>query len=267
MAEPLLTAADAPAFEVLNADGAAPLVLLCDHASARVPVRLGDLGLAAERFGQHIAVDLGAGEVTRGLSRRLGTPAVLAGYSRLAIDCNRWIGDPRSILAVSDHVTVPGNCDLDDGERRRRVVELFWPYHAAVHETIERAIRRNRPVAVVAIHSFTPTLDGHARPWHVGTFWHQDRQLAGPVVERLRESAGLNVGDNEPYSGQSGSFTTDYHGWSAGLPHLGVEIRQDQVADRRGIDRMADLLADALTFALGAVAIRPTVPAGQRAAR
>ncbi|MEE8505632.1 MAG: hypothetical protein V3S40_05340, partial [Kiloniellales bacterium] len=37
-----------PVFEFLNAEGAAPVLLICDHASPAIPAALGTLGLAAD---------------------------------------------------------------------------------------------------------------------------------------------------------------------------------------------------------------------------
>jgi len=44
----LLGLGDPPPFSVHNAQGKAPLLLLCDHASKAIPKALGDLGLPAE---------------------------------------------------------------------------------------------------------------------------------------------------------------------------------------------------------------------------
>ncbi len=50
---------------------------------------LGSLGLPAHELERHIAYDIGAEQVARGLSKRLDAPLVLQRYSRLVYDCNR----------------------------------------------------------------------------------------------------------------------------------------------------------------------------------
>ena len=52
--------ADDPPFERIDGDRAGGLLLLCDHASNRVPPPYGDLGLASSAFSRHIAYDIGA---------------------------------------------------------------------------------------------------------------------------------------------------------------------------------------------------------------
>lgn len=62
---PLLADGDPPAFEILNERRSRPLLLACDHASNRVPAALQDLGLPESSLQRHIAIDIGAANVTR----------------------------------------------------------------------------------------------------------------------------------------------------------------------------------------------------------
>ncbi|HIM46690.1 MAG TPA: N-formylglutamate amidohydrolase, partial [Alphaproteobacteria bacterium] len=98
----LIGANDPPPFETLNADGEAALLLICDHASCAVPEALDGLGLDDATRTDHIGWDIGAAEVTRKLSVLLDAPAVLAGYSRLLIDCNRPAAAPDLVPPVAD---------------------------------------------------------------------------------------------------------------------------------------------------------------------
>jgi predicted N-formylglutamate amidohydrolase len=43
----LLADDELPPYETFNPEGAAPILLICDHASRRIPRALGDLGLAS----------------------------------------------------------------------------------------------------------------------------------------------------------------------------------------------------------------------------
>ena len=155
---------------MINPDGKASVVLVCDHASNRIPANLDQLGLGSVELSQHIAWDIGAAPVARLLAERLDAPAVLAGYSRLVIDCNRPPGDPTSIAQVSDGIIVPGNLHLDDAAAEARSNEVFWPYHHAITQMLAQRWRHGngRTPALVAIHSFTPVLNGFRRPWQLG---------------------------------------------------------------------------------------------------
>lgn len=221
-----------------------PALLACDHATARVPRRLASLGLPPAELGRHIALDIGAADLTRLLARDLGVPAVLAGYSRLVVDCNRHLDDPTAFAAVSDGTVVPGNAALGPAERAARAGALHVPYHAA----IDAALARLGPApALIGIHSFTPEMAGVARPWHAGVLWDQDARLADPLLRQLRATSGWFVGDNEPYSGRHpAGYTMDRHAEPRGLPHVTLEVRQDLLATADGLRAAAALLATAL---------------------
>ncbi|MBK1665066.1 N-formylglutamate amidohydrolase [Rhodospirillum rubrum] len=247
----LLADDDPPPFVVLNPEATRPLLLICDHASNRVPRALAGLGLGAATLGLHIGWDIGAAAVTELLAKRFAACAMFACYSRLVIDCNRAPGDPSSIPAVSDGIAIPGNEGLDEAEARRRTESLFWPYHHEIGERIAHLWRQGRPPAVVSIHSFTPVLGGVERPWHLGFLYNHDDRMTRRLIDTLaRRAPEVIVGENEPYSGKDIGFTINTHAEPAGLPSLGVEIRQDLLADAAGIGRWAGVLGEALAEVL-----------------
>jgi predicted N-formylglutamate amidohydrolase len=210
-----------------------------------VPAALNNLGLNDKAFDSHIGYDIGAAAVARKLSEALDAGLVLAGYSRLVIDLNRPPGHPQSILRISDGTIIPGNQDLNVAARRRLVRDLFKPYHNAVNQAIARIWERGTPPAVFSIHSFSPRFGDRPRPWDVGVLWNRDPRLAVPLMEKL-EAHGLNVGDNEPYSGKHLAYTINMHAAAAGLAGCIIEINQDQLLDNAGIDRWTAILDDVM---------------------
>jgi len=233
-------------FERIEGAGNAKMLIVCDHASPLIPARYGTLGLAPEHRYAHVAWDIGAAAISRGLARRLGCPAVLAGVSRLVIDCNRQPGDPSSIPSNSCGVRVPGNDAVNDAEADARAEAWFWPYHHEIGTVLAHLFRHGTAPAMVSIHSFTPSMNGCERPWHVGVLWNRDPRMAAPVLDRLRTRDDLVVGDNEPYSGREINYTLDTHAGAAGLPHVSFEIRQDLAETPEACARWVDILADAL---------------------
>ena len=69
----------------------------------------------------------------------------------------------------------------------------------------------------------------------------------------LRE-AGLVTGDNEPYSGEELNATMNRHAEAHGLPYLGIEVRQDLIADEAAAEEWADLLVPIITRVTAALA-------------
>lgn len=247
MTRTLLTSADPPAVERLTFEGSSSLLLVCDHASRAVPSKLSDLGLPPSALAQHIAWDIGAADLARALAARLRVNALLSGFSRLVIDCNRHLHDPTSMAAESDGHAIPANVSINPEARQARVAELFAPYHAAVAEQLNAIAARPSTPILVAVHSFTPVMRGFHRPWHCGVLWDRDARLAKPLIDALRSRGDIEVGDNEPYSGREpAGYTVDVHAAANGWPHVAIEIRQDLIADPAGVSWWADALVRAL---------------------
>ncbi len=231
----LLSTGEPPPFRVINPLAETPVLLICDHASCRFPKSLGDLGLDPFARRCHLALDIGAGQLTERLAESLGITAVLARYSRLVVDCNRQLLDPSAFLEFSDGVIVPGNRNLRAADKASRSDAIYWPYHRAIDAQLQRLTVVGPPPAFVSVHSFTPVLNGESRPWQVGVLWDTDTRLSDLFLDDFR-AAGYEVGDNEPYSGKAPQdFTIDHHAQDTGLPHVGIEIRQDLIDDEAGV--------------------------------
>lgn len=229
--------------DVLNPGAAGRFLLVGDHAGHRIPHRLGNLGVGPADLARHIACDLGVASLGRALSVLLEATFISQRMSRLVIDCNRDPDHVASIVTESDGTPIPGNAALDPGERARRRREVFDPYHA----TISAALDARPTIPLVALHSFTPAMQGRARPWRLGVLHRGDSALSRQVLERLRTRLGpAAVGDNEPYRMDGTDFTVPHHCDPRGLDYLELEVRQDELADADGCAAIATLIASAL---------------------
>jgi predicted N-formylglutamate amidohydrolase len=241
----LLTEQDPPPFERINLNGRSNTVLICDHASNRIPLGLGDLGLSPETLMDHIAWDPGAATVARILSELLDAPLVLSAYSRLVIDCNRPLESPESVTEASAGIEIPGNRGLTSLQRRQRVDEVFRPYHRTISSLLDA--RAGRSSLLLSIHSFTENLGGVRRPWPIGVSNRQNRRLAEYLIQSLRNSAIGLVGDNEPYGiDNAHDYSLPTHGERRGIAHAMIEIRQDGLCDPAGVRIWAERLAAAI---------------------
>lgn len=233
-------------YRVLNPLSTQPILLVCDHASCRFPKSLGDMGLDPFARRCHLAIDIGAGPVTEAVAASLGVTAVMHNYSRLIVDCNRQLMDPSAFLEYGDGILVPGNRSLHQEDKDLRSSALYWPYHCAIDEQVQRLRKAGPSPAFISIHSFTPVLNGESRAWQMGVLWDKDETMRDIFLEGLR-GAGYLVGDNEPYSGKAPQdFTIDHHAEEIGLPHIGIEIRQDLIDDAPGVARVAKVMQDVI---------------------
>jgi predicted N-formylglutamate amidohydrolase len=234
---------------VQNPGAPSPFLLLGDHAGRQIPAHLGDLGVPPAEMERHIAWDIGVAGLGRRLSEALDATFISHTVSRLVIDCNRDPARPDAICEVSDGTTVPGNVGLSSADRARRVAEVFQPYHAAIAAELDA--RAGRPTVVVALHSFTPAMNGFARPWLFGVLHMGDSPFSNAVLARLRaEPDGPEVGDNQPYVMDTVDFTVPHHAIGRGLEYLELEVRQDLLESTAGQAAVADRLARLLPQAL-----------------
>ena len=240
---PALLSPDEPGpFQILNPLADVPILLVCDHASCRLPIALGNLGLDPFARRCHLAVDIGAGPLTEQLAASLGATAVLARYSRLVVDLNRQLMDASAFLEFGDGILISGNRNLGQADKDSRADVFYWPYHKAVDEQVQRLRNLGPPPAFISVHSFTPVMNGKNRPWQIGVLWDKDTRLRDIFIADF-SAAGYVVGDNEPYSGKSPhDFTIDHHAEKIRLPHIGIEIRQDLVADAAGVAKIASVM-------------------------
>jgi predicted N-formylglutamate amidohydrolase len=227
------------AFRVHMGDDDSDLLLVVDHASNIVPPDI-DLGVGPDLLDHHIAVDIGISELAPRMAEGLGCTAIMAEISRLVVDLHREADNHAAIPHESDGIAIHGNIALDTDSRSERIDRFWHPYHGRVAELVESL----NPKMLFTLHSFTPQLatrPGETRPWEVGILYNQDDRAPRIAIPKLR-ALGLNVGDNEPYSGRELNATMDYHGESRALPYLAIEVRNDLIADEEGARKWADLL-------------------------
>ncbi|MEM9501882.1 MAG: N-formylglutamate amidohydrolase [Pseudomonadota bacterium] len=213
------------------------IVCVADHASNFVPDDV-PLGIPNGLLDQHIAHDIGVAGIAGRMARRHGIPAHLATVSRLVIDLHREEDHPHVVPTESDGHLIPGNIGADIEARLSR---FHAPYHAALGEWLDAA----QPELIVSLHSFTPELrtGGPERPWDVSLLYNEDDRAARHAI-RFFSELGLNVGDNEPYSGAELNATMNRHAEAHGRYYCFLEIRQDLIATRADQSRWADMIAD-----------------------
>jgi predicted N-formylglutamate amidohydrolase len=233
----------------VNGSGRSPYVLICEHASNRLPTTLGRLGLTESELQRHIAWDIGAAEVARRLSRLIDAPLVLQRYSRLACDCNRPPDSADAMPEISETTHIPGNRNLSPADRLARTREIYRPFHAAIADLLDRRAAEGVRSMVVTIHSFTPVYKGKSRAVELGILHDRDTRLSSRLIMSF---PGVDARLNEPYDPKDGVFhTLTMHAAARGLVHVMIEIRNDLISDERGQADWAERLSTSLVEAAG----------------
>jgi predicted N-formylglutamate amidohydrolase len=218
------------AFHIEGAERDGPFLITCDHASNFVPdwVSGGDLGVSPQDMARHIAYDVGAAGVARALGQVLGSPVICSNFSRLVIDPNRGVDDPTLIMRLYDGTIIAANRHITADQVQERLDRLYHPYHAALADLAQRRRR-----AIIAIHSFTPQLQGRPpRPWHVGILYdHRSDRLSRAFLDVLRQQPDLCIGENQPYAGHLPGDSIDQHAIRIPRDNTLIEIRSDLITE------------------------------------
>ena len=235
MVPPLLAADEPPAFQEFQIEGRSDFMIVADHAGARIPRRLANLGLPGSELQRHIAWDIGALSVARRVAEALDAPLVAQNYSRLVIDCNRDPGVATSIPRSSELREIPGNSGLSAEEIAARRAEIFDPYHRRIRELLDGRQAIGRRTILVSQHTMTDVYNGDRRRMHAAVLYNRDRRFAGAVLRLLRREPHLIIADNEPYFvSDETDYTIPHHAEARLLLHVEIEIRQDLVSDEAG---------------------------------
>lgn len=249
-----------PPVVTVNAAGASPFVLVCDHASNRIPQRLGDLGLTPHQRLMHIAWDPGALAVAMRLTELLDAPLVQSTVSRLVIDCNRDHDAVDLIPVISERTEIAANVGLPQAERDYRIANYHQPFHDAITALLDHRRQAGVETILVTVHSFTPVYKEVARPWPIGLIHGQEERFTHALDAALKaDEPGLNVGWNEPYSARNGvTYTLEHHGDGRGLDCTMIEIRHNEILESAGVELWArrlerTLLAAAATLQVGSL--------------
>lgn len=259
----ILAPSEQPAAEVINPGGGAPLILVCEHASAAIPESLHGLGLCSEDLLSHAAWDIGALAVAKRLSAILDAPLVASRVSRLVYDCNRPPEAPDSIPARSERIEAPANANLSVAERLARISEVYEPFRALLTGTI---VGKGPALpALITVHSFTPVFFGVLREVELGILHDADDRLARAMLAAAPASTSLKAVLNEPYGPRDGvTHTLKEHALEAGLLNAMIEIRNDFIGDHSGVETVSGELARMIESALRACDVRNTVSPGKR---
>lgn len=202
------------------------LLLTCEHAGNRIPREYAGLFEGAEEvLGSHRGWDPGAFELARYMSRVLGRPLLEAKWSRLLVEANRSLSNPRIWSKFTR--------SLPRVEREKILEEYWWPHRRAVEGAVEEIIAGGGRVIHVGVHSFTPVLDGEVRNADMALLYDSRRKEEAAFCRRWLGVLGelgpeLRLRVNYPYLGRADGLTTALRRKHRESSYLGIELEMNQ---------------------------------------
>lgn len=180
------------------------LLLSCEHGGNDVPAALRPCFKGHEDvLRTHRGLDIGALDLFRKLAP-LAAFSTFATRSRLCIELNRSEHHPRLFSAWSKSLPQASKEEL---------LAFYHRYRNTLVQQIEKQIAAGSEVVHVAVHSFTPVLDGVRRTMDIGLLYDPGRPKEkafcaawGKAIKR--RAPQLSVRMNQPYKGTSDGFPT-----------------------------------------------------------
>jgi len=222
------------------------LLLTCEHGGNRIPPEYRALFRGTERvLASHRGWDPGALSLARALGRRVGVPVLAVTWSRLLVEANRTPGNRR--------IWSPWTASLSKREKLRILERYWWPHRRRVAEAVRATVNEGARVLHIAVHSFTPVLDGVTRNADVSFLYDPARRSERNACLRWRDLLrtripGLRVRRNYPYRGTADGLCTWLRGRFPTAAYLGIELEVNQAAlagPRRS--QLSRALADTLS--------------------
>jgi predicted N-formylglutamate amidohydrolase len=225
------------------------LFLSCEHGGNAVPPHLRRCFAGNEEvLLTHRGLDIGALDLFRKLAP-LAAESTSATLSRLCIELNRSEHHPKLFSAYTR--------DLD-AARKQALLRFYHAYRDGFTARIQQRIAMKDDVVHVAVHSFTPVLDGTRRTMDIGLLYDPSRP--GEQVFCLawrkalhRRAPHLVVRMNRPYKGTSDGFPTllrsifprHYAGIELEVnQRFAIKGRMDHIIIRVLRDTLAEVLAE-----------------------
>jgi predicted N-formylglutamate amidohydrolase len=227
----------------------------CEHATNEVPEEYRRLFAGQEAvLRTHRAYDPHALEIAGQLARTFRAPLLAARVTRLLVDCNR--------SPASHNLFSPYSRPLAREDKERVLAAWHTTHQTAVAGEVSRIISTGAMVVHLAVHSFTPVLNGHVRTADLGLLYDPakpgERKLCAKwLTELRREAPALRLRRNYPYLGKTDSLPAMLRKGFPEEKYLGIELEISQgYIETSGSSPLAGVVASSLRRALQALGCR-----------
>ncbi len=251
----LLTQNDPAPVTVIKRAGS--MIISSPHNGIAVPSCLPPyLGTDKEWFNNaHEAMDLHIDKLLLELANRLDSISFIAGnYSRLVCDLNA-LPD----YAITKQSTEYRNIEIPENQREscciqqcaKRLEEIYWPYHNEKEQLINQKREEFGGVIVLDIHSFSPTWQQTQRNVEIGTIRCEKTPFSRAFEEYLRSQSNFTFVSGQPYRVEDiPTNAAPLISKKNDLQYLGIEIRNDLIANNDGIKKIANLIESGINHVI-----------------
>ena len=226
-------------------------ILTCEHAGNEVPAAYEHLFRGNEEvLYTHKAIDLGALRLAKHLAAETGLPLYYTTTSRLLVEANRSLDNDQLFSEYSK--------ELPAQEKQEILEQYYFPHRKQVEEKIEKEVSAGNQVIHLAMHTFTPVLEGEVRKADIGILFDTERKLETEIAARLKnalsqQNPNRTVLYNSPYLGTADGFPTYLRRKFTNDQYAGLELEVNQKFFLIGEEEVWQAVVSEITAALKAV--------------
>lgn len=203
------------------------LLFTVEHGDNKIPSEYAHLFKGHESvLASHRGHDPGAGELAIRFATRFHSPYEHAGISRLLVDQNRSIHNRRALFSEFTR-------HLDQNEKQIILDKYYWPYQNAVRSQIADALKESAAVLHLAIHSFTPELQGDVRNCDIGLMYDPAKGVERDFCRQWQDEISrldpaIRVRRNYPYRGIDDGIVLAIRRQFSSEQYIGIQIEINQ---------------------------------------
>lgn len=227
------------------------LVFTCEHGGNRIPEAYRELfQFHQSLLNSHRGYDYGALKMAKTLATTFSAPLVAATVSRLLVDLNRSVGNPR-LYSEATRLT-------DTALRQQILKDYYRPYRAQVEALVNQSIAKHGRVLHLSSHSFTPELNGEVRNADIGLLYDPRRPGEVALCKQWKAAfkvcaPGLCIRRNYPYAGKNDGLTSWFRKRLSAKAYVGIELEINQkhiIGAGRQWTALRKVIVDSLRMAL-----------------
>ncbi|MBF9253596.1 N-formylglutamate amidohydrolase [Pontibacter sp. 172403-2] len=201
------------------------LLLTCEHGGNHVPAAFRVLFEGQEQvLASHLGYDIGALTLFHDL-QDMAKASFFSETSRLLVDLNRSLHH-RNIFSAFTKA-------LPQAEKEFILQQYYYPYRNSVLQTVEQLVQAGGQVLHLAVHTFTPVLNGEQRHADIGLLFDPKRKdeknfCKNWKAQLLKQDTGLQVRFNYPYLGVADGLPAYLRRKFTDDQYLGIELEVNQ---------------------------------------
>lgn len=239
-------------FQVLNPDSDGPILVSCEHASKIIPEEYSNFGVKnpSQLPDWH---DVGAGELALLIVKQLKARGIMPLFSRMVINVNKPIGDPKLINDSCFGVRIPGNENLSLKEKKERIFKYYLPYHRQLKRELLNLKKQHQKIFFVSVHSFFHKINREERKIDIGILYKYKKDFAfcNKIKKLLEKKTNFDIRFNKPYSAhETAGYTINKYGNDKNINCIEFEINDRHLKTKENIQKIGEFLSEALEEAI-----------------